>query len=1035
MSHAAVELSDVKADLKDVEAGNTDRTVDESGAKTCDIYEHRMKGDELMKELKADRDAGLTAQEAQKRQDEDGLNQLTPKEGTWWLWKALAHVLGGFSLLLWAGSIMCLSVYGIDGSVENLTLGIVLAVVVTATGVFSYYQELKSDNVLEALLKLAPSHCYCLRGGDWIQMDAVNLVKGDIIKLENGKKVPADCIILVSQGVKVDNSSLTGESEPIKRLPECTDPDRPTSSKNIAFYGTNVVEGAGVGVVCRIGDNTTMGKIAKSVQETEKPEALMKYEIERFVHIISLIAMTIGIVFFICAASMGYEILEAIIFTIGIIVANVPEGLLATVTVALTITAERMKDKNVLVKSTLIVETLGSVTAIASDKTGTLTQNRMSVRNAIYPDGTVRVTQHPRRRSIKETPVPLKMEAADEPFRPYYTSLVEIAAICNHASFDDRSLDILQRTTDGDASESALLKFAHSNQDSDKIRKDFPEVSCVPFNSTNKFMVTIHRIPNSKDYRLCIKGAPERVLGRCSTYTDTKTGKTGQLTADVSEKIAESNSKLAKNGERVLAFGEQIIKGFAEDFEFETDDIAKCNFPMDGFQFSGMLSLEDPPREQVPAAVASCHAASITVIMVTGDHPLTGRSIAAQIGILTEADGGQNTTIYDAALPREVRNDESKSGVVVVGDNLKDLDEEDWNYILSRNGIVFARTLPTQKQDIVERLQRSKEEGGLDHVVSVTGDGVNDSPALKAARVGIAMGSGSEVAKEASDLILLDDDFSSIVKGIEEGRLIFSNLKKSIAYTLTSNIPEIIPFLAQIVIKLPLGMTTIMILCIDLGTDILPAISFAYEDSESDIMNIPPRDRHNDKLVTGTLISFSYLQIGIIQAMCSFTVFFTCLDRQGYSNDFILTGGSGFEWGKEDSDMCFENRLVNNFKGGCADYERRSFDLRKAQTAFLASIVVCQIACGLACKTRLSSTFAHGMGNNVFNCGLVQETTLIMLLCYVPFLQYAFNTESIDFDDWVVAVPFAIFLFFYDEGRKLWMRTYPDHWFKKWIYY
>jgi len=306
MSHVAVELSDVKADLKDVEAGQTDKTVDESGAKTCDIYEHRMKGDELMKELKADRDAGLTTQEAQKRQDEDGLNQLTPKEGTWWLWKALAHVLGGFSLLLWAGSIMCLSVYGIDGSVENLTL---------------------------------------------------------------------------------------------------------------------------------------------------------------------------GIVFFICAASMGYEILEAIIFTIGIIVANVPEGLLATVTVALTITAERMKDKNVLVKSTLIVETLGSVTAIASDKTGTLTQNRMSVRNAIYPDGTVRVTQHPRRRSIKETPVPLKMEAADEPFRPYYTSLVEIATICNHASFDDRSLDILQRTTDGDASESALLKFAHSNQDSDKIRKDFPEIA------------------------------------------------------------------------------------------------------------------------------------------------------------------------------------------------------------------------------------------------------------------------------------------------------------------------------------------------------------------------------------------------------------------------------------------------------------------------------------------------------------------------------------------------------------------------------
>ena len=545
-------------------------------------------------------------------------------------------------------------------------------------------------------------------------------------------------------------------------------------------------------------------------------------------------------------------------------------------------------------------------------------------------------------------------------------------------------------------------------------------------------MVTIHKIKNSKDYRLCIKGAPERVMSRCSTYTDTKNGQIGQLNDAVKAEIVESNTKLAKNGERVLAFGEQILKDFPEDFQFETEDITKCNFPMDGFKFCGMLSLEDPPREQVPGAVRACHEASITVIMVTGDHPLTGRSIAAQIGILSEADGGQNAPIYDVALSKTERNDESKSGVVVTGDILKDLDEDDWNYVLSRKGIVFARTLPTQKQDIVDRLQADKDKGGLDHVVAVTGDGVNDSPALKSARVGIAMGSGSEVAKEASDLILLDDDFSSIVKGIEEGRLIFANLKKSIAYTLTSNIPEIIPFLAQIVIKLPLGMTTIMILCIDLGTDILPAISFAYEESESDIMSIPPRDRHNDKLVTGTLISFSYLQIGIIQAMCAFTVFFQSLARQGFSNDFILTGASGFEWGKESSSMCFKNDKV---VGGCADYKYRTFALKKAQSAFLASIVMCQIGCGLACKTRLSSILKHGVSNPVFNCGLVQETTLILLLVYVPFLNTAFNTEPIDAEDWLIALPFSIFLLCYDEGRKWWLRENPDHWFYKWLYY
>jgi len=1030
-----VELSEVKADLKDIESASA------SPEDACKIVEHEWDHEKIQKELGVVFSKGLTSVDAAERLEKFGRNALTPKEPVWWVWKALAHILGGFSLLLWAGSILCFAVYGIDGSIENLTLGSVLAIVVSATGVFSYYQEVKSDNVLEALLKLAPTACSVLRDGEWTHLDAALLVVGDVIKIQNGNKVPADVVIIESAGIKVDNSSLTGEAEPLKRIPACTDP-MPTRTKNVAFFGTACVEGAGTGVVVKTGDQTTMGDIAKSVQETEKPQALMKYEIERFVHIISGIALSIGIIFLVLSIIMGYEPLDAIIFTIGIIVANVPEGLLATVTVALTITAERMSKKNVLVKSTLIIETLGSVTAIASDKTGTLTQNRMSVRNAIYPDGTVRVTKHPKRRSIKDKLETLTLDESDKAFKAFSDMLIENAGLCNHAHFEGRDMEILQRTTDGDASESALLKFCHSNGDSDALREKYPEISCVPFNSTNKFMITMHTIPNNKnDYRLCIKGAPERVMDRCSNYTDTKDGKVKSLTAAVKNNITEANTKLARNGERVLAFGEQIVKGLGENFNFETDDIRKTNFPMDGFLFTGMLSLEDPPREQVPAAVAACHDASITVIMVTGDHPLTARSIAAQIGILTEKDGGQDAPIYDITAPAEKRNNKAESGIVVTGDILDKLTQDDWDYVLTRTGIVFARTLPTQKQDIVERLQKPLEEGGLDHVVSVTGDGVNDSPALKAARVGIAMGSGAEVAKEASDLILIDDDFSSIVKGIEEGRLIFANLKKSIAYTLTSNIPEIIPFIAQIVLKIPLGLTTIMILCIDLGTDILPAISFAYEESESDIMNIPPRDRHNDKLVTATLISFSYIQIGIIQASCAFTVFFNCLARHGFAGDWIIESELGFEWIDEKSTSCFENSNVAVATSGihqgkrCANYEERMFSLRTAQAAFLTSIVICQIACGLACKTRLTSLFTHGMKNMVFNYGLVQETVLIVMLVYIPGLQTAFGTENIEGEDWAIAIPFACFILFYDEMRKYFMRQDPDGDFKKYMYY
>jgi sodium/potassium-transporting ATPase subunit alpha len=416
--------------------------------------------------------------------------------------------------------------------------------------------------------------------------------------------------------------------------------------------------------------------------------------------------------------------------------------------------------------------------------------------------------------------------------------------------------------------------------------------------------------------------------------------------------------------------------------------------------------------------------------MVTGDHPLTARSIANKINILKDEYGGNKTPIYDMSFDKKERMDPSVRGIVVTGDLLEKFDTDDWVYVLTREGIVFARTLPTQKKDIVQKLQSA--DCGEDEVVAVTGDGVNDSPALKAALVGIAMGTGAEVAHDAADLILTDDNFASIVKGIEEGRLIFSNLKKSIAYTLTSNIPEIIPFLTQIVLKIPLGLTTIMILCIDLGTDILPAISFAYEFAESDIMMIPPRNRHTEPLVTPQLISWSYLQIGIIQALCAFTVFFSSLNESGYTTDFILNSDLGFEWSDSGSKACFKNSEV---AGGCASFKDREYHLRKAQTAFLASIVVCQIGCGHACKTRFTTLFNHGFRNMVWNYGVFQETVLIVLLVYSPGIQDAFLTEAIGGASWGIAVPFALTIFIYDELRKLFMRMYPDSKAKEYLFY
>jgi sodium/potassium-transporting ATPase subunit alpha len=482
-----------------------------------------------------------------------------------------------------------------------------------------------------------------------------------------------------------------------------------------------------------------------------------------------------------------------------------------------------------------------------------------------------------------------------------------------------------------------------------------------------------------------------------------------------------------------------------KDFQFETEDISNLNFDIDHMEFVGMISLEDPPRVEVPAAIASCHEAGIRVIMVTGDHPLTARSIASQIGIITEKDGGKNAPIWNKDSAPEVRRDPSLTGVVVTGSDLDSLEEEDWNYILSRNGIVFSRTLPTQKQDIVAKLQL------LDEVVAVTGDGVNDSPALKKADVGIAMGSGSDIAKEAADLILMDDNFASIVQGIEEGRLIFSNLKKSIAYTLTSNIPEILPFLANIALQLPLGLTTIMILCIDLGTDILPAISFAYEKSESDIMKVKPRDRHTDKLVTFSLISWSYIQIGIIQAIAAFTAFFFVFNLKGFSTNFILSQEfrneqMGTNWATStDPDLCFYCNDADSGpldpNGGdyggkyCADKDYREDTLARAQTAYLAGIICTQIGCGIACKTRLNSIITQGFSNLVFNYGVVQEIVFIVLLVYVDPFHTAFGTEDLGGLEWVIPIPFAVSIIFYDEIRKCIFRMWPESDFKKWMYF
>lgn len=1093
--------------------------------KEVEMWEHKVSVSELCEKLNTDESKGMTSEAAKARLAEDGPNVLSPPKVTPWYVKLILQFTNFFALLLIAASIMCFVGYRLDSSSrDNLYLGSVLAIVVTMTALFTFSQEYKSDKTMEKFKNFLPPAALVHRDGTVSEIPASELVVGDVIDVKLGDKIPADIRVISNQKLKVDNSSLTGESEPLGRSVEMTD-ENPLETKNLAFFGTLAVDGTATGIVVNTGDRTVFGRIAGLAASGEQQETTMQKEIQHFIILIATIAIALGIIFFIFGAVEGTETVTNIVYTIGIIVANVPEGLLATVTVALTLTAQRMAKKNVLVKKMEAVETLGSTTTICSDKTGTLTQNRMTIVHVVYDQ------------EIFLAPTATQ-EATYDTENPTYKNLFFLAANCAKAVFDSAELKdepdkpIDERKVNGDASEAGILKFSEKQTSVAAYRERNPQIATIPFNSANKFMVTINRdsmasADTGSTLRLCMKGAPERVLDRCTHIM--VDGTTREMSDADRERVNKNLTTLMKEGERVLGFAQKNLPSseFPENFEFDTENV---NFPMEGLVFVGLMALLDPPRESVPSAVEICQSAGVDVYMVTGDHPATAKSIAKQVGII------RDPTVEDLAEERGVSVDEidpsEVKAIVVPGSQIRDLEENDWNRILAHEQIVFARTSPQQKLIIVENCQR------LGKVVAVTGDGVNDSPALKKADIGVAMGiSGSDVSKEAADMVLLDDNFSSIVSGIEEGRLIFDNLKKSIAYTLSSNIPELIPFVLFIVAGFPLLLSTIHILVIDLVTDMLPAISFAYERAESDIMRRKPRRVDVDRLVNRRLISFAYFQIGVIQALAGVFVGLVVLNDFGVSPAALIQVNSNENWSSsrvsqnrwmyteksafnkpgfnaqffdkksslfstffdsaqngfvqqeaeqfgdigaegaqfenmfkiigsvtgrpacrpftcslddgtvvENDNRCFNVQLNSgtvsytglsgkdqneNIQAGRGDNEgcfelwsvsQQDQVLDRARTAYLISIIQAQWADGLICKSRILSLFQHGMRNMVFNGGLVFETIVGVFIVYVPFVREILQTASLGIRHLIPALPFAVFIFAYDEIRKALMR-------------
>lgn len=710
------------------------------------------------------------------------------------------------------------------------------------------------------------------------------LVIGDVVFCQAGDRVPADIRVIRSDGMKIDNSSITGESEPLLRISEHEWPINQTAgsyleAKNLAFFSTNCTDGQGIGIVIGTGDKTVIGDLANTVTHIEEERTPIAREIASFVNIVTIIAIVSGIALFGLTLHFGMKLFQAFITMIGVTIGNVPEGLLPTLTVVLTLAAKRMASKKCLVKRLETVETLGSTSVICTDKTGTLTQNKMTVEHVWFGTDSYLF------RSAKLQPVFTSEQSStidNYQEQLNWLNLKRCAMLCSRAEFLDDNPIVQNRKTMGDASETAILKYLQECYGFvTEYRNFYPKQAEKPFSSTTKYQYSIHleMDPNTdkfKNYFLVMKGAPERILEKCKYRIDAD-GNTVEIDDLFIQQFENMYRKYGSNGERVLAFCDRVftLDEFSESFPFEEKNYCLDEIvPLDGLRFLGLISMIDPPRPDVPNAVMLCRQAGIRVVMITGDHPITAQAIAKKCGIISVPHRG--TSIISLRSTTSMTNNNQRS-IVIPGNELDEMTDNYLANMLEFSEIVFARTSPKQKLRVVEQLQR------MGKIVAVTGDGVNDSLALKKANIGIAMGiTGSEVSKQAADMILMDDNFSTIVLGVEEGRRIFDNLKKTIAYILAGNVTTMYPFIVYALFGYPLAINTPIALLIALGTDLFPAISLAYEKSEPDIMNHKPRDANNDRMVDGKLLQRSYLTIGVLITAGAYFSYFICMINNGY---------------------------------------------------------------------------------------------------------------------------------------------------------
>ncbi|MFE3165242.1 cation-translocating P-type ATPase [Streptomyces sp. NPDC059224] len=878
---------------------------------------------------------GLSSAEAAARHARYGPNEL-PAVGRGHVWRRLAAQFTDlFAVVLLVSSSITFLAYALEKPRDPATLQLALAIlgVVLLNAGIGFTQEYSAERTAESLQAMVPHTCRVLRDGEPRELPARELVPGDLVLLEAGDAVPADCRLVEAHEVAVNNAALTGESDAAARMAEPVPAGPPLEAHNSVFMGTDVVAGTGRAVVCAVGATTEFGRIFRLTAAAPRQQTPLQRQVASMARRVAGLALATGALLFAIRAPGGQPFVDTFVFSLGVMVALVPEGLPATLSVSLAIGVRRMARRHALVKQLLAVEALGSTSVVCTDKTGTLTQAEMTVVQ-LWADG--------RAHAVTGVGYGPAGEVADAgPVR----ELLRTAALCSDARLVPPSGRDGWRVL-GDTTEGALLVAAgKAGVDPAAEEARAPRVAEYPFDSDRKLMSTVHR-DAAGAYVACVKGAPLELLARCDAVE--WEGASTPLTAALRDRVVAAADGMAGGGLRVLAVARRQVAG-AHPALGEVES---------GLTLLGLAGMYDPPRPEVRDAVDACRRAGIRIVMVTGDHPLTAEAVARRVGIVR-----------------------GPAPSVATGAQLDALDDDGLDALLAGSTeLLLCRVSPEHKMRVVTALQRRGE------VVAVTGDGANDAPALKHADIGVAMGaSGTDVAREAAVMVLLDDSFASITTAVGLGRSVYRNIRKFLIYLFSHNIAELAPILAATFAGFPLvPITAIQVLAIDLGSDVLPALALGAEPMERDVMDSPPRPRR-ERLFSAAVMG-RILFLGGIQAIGVCAVFFWHIHASGIPY---------------------------------ADFTRTDPVYREAITMVQAGIVVSQFFNALAVRTDRQSVFRVGLLSNPwllaaggFGIGLMAA------ISYAPPLQAVFGTAPLAPADWAVLTGFGALLLAAEELRK-----------------